>query len=218
MAGVTEADIAIPTDIAMADPINFQIPLLHNHPRIHLERLAVFLAFREGFAHTSKATRHSFQNKRPDNAKKRHTFFTYLVEKPEVSLQLHRMKRHVIFKAGDFLFMTGHLSPNSALNKLFAPFSAEQIQSREWRASVSLPALGDMIVYATDPDSISNRTRSKTGRNRKSKISPAPTDEFQLAYRMNTMRLDIEGNTSALGHGGNQGDVVDKDDDEMDMD
>ncbi|KAF7877345.1 hypothetical protein EAF04_001027 [Stromatinia cepivora] len=121
------------------------IPTLHKHSRVHLERLAVFLAFRADFASTSRATRASFMGKKPHNIQKRHDFFTSMANKQELSLQLHQIKTPDIMRAAEFLFHTGHLAPKSALNKVFALVPAQQILDTKWRASASLPALGNKI-------------------------------------------------------------------------
>lgn len=140
MAEVTESHDPTPTDTIMDDGIQSQLPILHNDRRIHLERLAVFLAFREGFAQTAEETRKLFHGNKNVLFKRRREFFEHLISKPEVSRQLHRMKKKRIIAAVEFLCRANHLSPNSTMNKRFAHLSAEQIQSFEWRASVSLPS------------------------------------------------------------------------------
>ncbi|TEY79803.1 hypothetical protein BOTCAL_0041g00020 [Botryotinia calthae] len=214
MAEITESHDATSTDTVMDDGIRFQLSIFHKNPRIHLERLAVFLAFREGFAHTAPATRNSFHGNKKKFVDRRREFFEYLIGKPEVSLQLHRMKKKRILAAAEFLFGFGHLSPDSIMNKRFAHLSAEQIRSVEWRASVSLPPLKQEIVAMVDFGPISTRTRSNCEGCRKLKLI---SDEAQLSDKMEKMCLCVEGYTSTL-HGANNGaDSKENDDDEVDM-
>ncbi|KAF7955990.1 hypothetical protein EAE96_004911 [Botrytis aclada] len=184
MAEVTKSHDLTPTDTVMDGGIQFQLPILHSSPRVHLERLAVFLAFREGFAHTAKATRNSFQCNKKKFINRRREFFENLMSKPEILLQLHRIKKKRVIAAAEFLFRTGHLSPNSTMNKLFAHLSAEQIQSVEWRASVSLPPLKKRIVVMVEFEPVSTRTRSNCEGCQKSKTTG---DESQLADEMGKM-------------------------------
>ncbi|TGO21428.1 hypothetical protein BPAE_0220g00030 [Botrytis paeoniae] len=214
MAEVTESHDPTPTDTVMDDGIQSQLPILHNNPRMHLERLAVFLAFREGFAQTAKATRKSFHGNKKKFFNRRREFFEHLISKPEVSLQLHRMKKKSIIAAAEFLFRTGRLSPNSTLNKRFAHLSAEQIQSVEWRASVSLPPLKKRIVVMVEFEPVSTRTRSNCERCQKSKITG---DESQLSDRMEKMCLCAGGHTSTLNGENGGADSAGNDDDEMEM-
>ena len=150
MAEVTESPDATSTGTVMDDGIQFQLPTFHHNPRIHLERLAVFLAFREGFAHTAPATRNSFLGNKKKFVDRRREFFEYLIGKPEVSSQLHRMKKKRVLAAAEVLFGFGHLAPDSTMNKRFAHLSAEQIRSVEWRASVSLPPCAYYCWFSCD--------------------------------------------------------------------
>ncbi|TGO44688.1 hypothetical protein BCON_0474g00030 [Botryotinia convoluta] len=213
MAEVIKSHDPAPTDTAMDDGIQFQLPILHSNPRIHLERLAVFLAFRESFAHTAKATRNSFHGNKKKFVNRRREFFEHLISKPEVLLQLHRMKKKSIIAAAEFLFRTGHLAPNSAMNKRFAHLSVEQIQGVEWRASVSLPPLKKRIVVMVEFEPVSTRTRSNCERCQKSKITG---DESQLSDEMEKMCLCVGGHTSTL-NGENDGADSAGNDDEMEM-
>ncbi|CCD48029.1 hypothetical protein ACHAPF_000732 [Botrytis cinerea] len=216
MAEVTESPDATSTDTVMDDGIQFQLPTFHHNPRIHLERLAVFLAFREGFAHTAPATRNSFLGNKKKFVDRRREFFEYLIGKPEVSSQLHRMKKKRVLAAAEVLFGFGHLAPDSTMNKRFAHLSAEQIRSVEWRASVSLPPLKQEIGGMVDLGPISTRTRSNCEGCRKLKLM---RDESQLCDKMERMCLCVEGRTATL-NGGNRGADSkgnDDDDDEVHM-
>ncbi|TGO54218.1 hypothetical protein BOTNAR_0274g00130 [Botryotinia narcissicola] len=216
MAEVTESHDPTLTDTVMDDGIQSQLPILHDDRRIHLERLAVFLAFREGFAQTTEATRKSFQGNKNISFKRRREFFEHLISKREVSLQLHRMKKKSIIAAAEFLFRTNHLSPNSTMNQRFAHLSAEQIQSFEWRASVSLPPLKKRIVVLVEDfePPISTRTRSNCEGCQKLKIAG---NESRLSDEMEKMCLCARGDTSTM-NGENYGaGSAGNDDDEMEM-
>ncbi|KAF7896884.1 uncharacterized protein EAF01_009287 [Botrytis porri] len=214
MTEITESHDPTPTDTAMDDGIQSQLPILHNDPRIHLERLAVFLAFREGFAQASKATRMSFHGTKKKFVERRREFFEQLISKPEVSLQLHRMKKKSIIAAAEYLFKTARLFPNSTMNKHFAHLSAEQIKSAEWRASVSLPPLKKRIVVMVEFEPVSRRTRSNCERCQNSKIAG---DESQLSAEMEKMCLCAGGHTSTLNGGNSGADLAGNDDEEMEM-
>ncbi|KAF7885703.1 uncharacterized protein EAF02_004212 [Botrytis sinoallii] len=215
MAEVTESHDPTPTDTVMDDGIESQLPILHNDRRIHLERLAVFLAFREGSAQTAEATRKSFHGNKKAFVNRRREFFEQLISKPEVSSQLQRMKKKRVIAAAEFLFRTGHLSSNSTMNKRFAHLSAEQIRSFEWRASVSLPPLKKRIVVMVELEPpISTRTRSNCEGCRKSKIAG---DESKLSDEMEKMCLCAGGYKSNLNGENGGADSARNDDDEMEM-
>ncbi|KAF5868051.1 uncharacterized protein Bfra_007246 [Botrytis fragariae] len=214
MEKIIESHDPTPTDTVMDDGIQSQLPILHDNHHIHLERLAVFLAFREGFAQTAKATRRSFHGNEKKIFNRRREFFEHLISKPEVSLQLHRMKKKSIIAAAEFLFRTGRLSPNSTMNKRFAHLSAEQIQSAESRASVSLPSLKKRIVAMVEFEPVSTRTRSNCERCQTSKIT---SDESQLSNELEKMYLCAGGHTSTLDGENGGADSAGNDDDEMEM-